>query len=103
MNDKKRYGEELPPDIKKMLEAKNNSKKVIYEIEMEEKPKKPLEFVIEKTTEYEDTDYKIVYHYDKGHTEEMALPFLPTGLIVGRHYHIDDIYGNTVIDDREGL
>lgn len=60
---------------------------------------KPLEFKIEKDFE----DYYMKFYYNDGTTFLIGIEELPDGLIVGRHYHIDDMYGNTVIDDRKGL
>ena len=70
---------------------------------------KPLEFKIEK----EEVDnietneviacYRYIYFYADGTTKEYITGIIPDGLVLGRHYHIDDMYGNTVIDDRKGL
>ena len=86
-------------DLKKELE----STKVVYEKEMEEKPKKPLEFKIVENKAPIKKKYAMIFFYDKGITDEIYFDFIPSGLVLNRHYHIDDMYGNTVIDDREGL
>lgn len=92
-------------DLKKELE----STKVVYEKEMEEKPKKPLEFKIIKDEVFDvEMDrvynhYKYIYFYADGTIKEYTTDKIPDGLVLGRHYHIDDMYGYSVIDDREGL
>ncbi len=131
MDDKKRYGEELPPEIRKMLEDKYNSKKieinskdyngledykkeleygkVIYEKEMEEKTKKPLEFKIvkEEVDNIETNEviacYRYIYFYADGTTKEYITGIIPDGLELNKHYSIVDIYGYKVVDDRKGL
>ena len=60
---------------------------------------KPLEFVIEKDFE----DYYMRFYYEDKTTFLIQIEELPDGLKVGRHYHIDDMYGYSIIDDREGL
>lgn len=71
---------------------------------------KPLEFKIEKEEVVDNIEtneiiacYKYIYFYADGTTKEYTTDKIPDGLVLGRHYHIDDMYGNTVIDDRKGL
>ena len=61
MNDKKRYGEELPPDIKKMLEDKNNSKK----IEINSKDYNGLEDYKKVLESEKDLEYRVNREYDE--------------------------------------
>lgn len=65
---------------------------------------KPLEFKIEETNTGEViTGYAIVFYYEDGTTESLALGDKPKGLDLNKHYGIMDTYGYTVIDDRKGL
>lgn len=67
---------------------------------------KPLEFKIEEKYDSvnEENFYAMVLFYEDGTTQEIYFyDDLPDGLVLGRHYHIDDMYGYSVIDDREGL
>lgn len=64
---------------------------------------KPLEFVI-------DDENKMRFFYADGSVQIIQLPTedgldegIPKGIVRHRHYHIDDMYGNAVIDDRKGL
>ena len=72
---------------------------------------KPLEFKITQFTDetietypFKICPFKITFYYENGTTSEINfIGSIPDGLVLGRHYHIDDMYGNTVINDREGL
>lgn len=61
---------------------------------------KPLEFKIE---ENEKGYYDIMFFYEDGNCITTTIIDLPTGLELGKHYSIADIYGYQVKDDREGL
>ena len=61
---------------------------------------KPLEFKIEQIN---DTEYGIVFYYENGKTNSIEISDIPKGLELNKHYHITDLYGYKVVDDREGL
>ena len=60
---------------------------------------KPLEFKIEE----KDNCYVIIFMYENGKTYTDSLTNIPNGLELNKHYHITDLYGYKVVDDREGL
>ena len=65
---------------------------------------KPLEFKIEETNTGEViTGFVMVFYYENGATEKIALGFKPMGLELNKHYFIGDLYGEPVVDDRKGL
>lgn len=61
--------------------------------------KKPLEFIITRENE----GITVTIFYSDNTKRVMAIPELPEGFILGRHYSITDLYGYVVIDDRKGL
>ena len=66
---------------------------------------KPLEFKIEEKTTSDKfvIGYAIVFYYEDGTTETIALADKPKGLELNKHYFIGDLYGEPVVDDRKGL
>lgn len=67
---------------------------------------KPLEFKIEE----KENMILITFFYEKGKSKSLILSNNSkdefeafTGLKVGNHYSIADIYGYQVVDDRKGL
>lgn len=63
---------------------------------------KPLEMIFEKNKDDEDCFQQTIF-YNDGSKETVYLHELPKYFVLGRHYNITDLYGNSVIDDRKGL
>lgn len=63
---------------------------------------KPLEMIFEEDEEDENCFQQIIF-YNDGSKEIVYLHELPKYFVLGRHYNITDLYGNSVIDDRKGL
>ena len=61
---------------------------------------KPLEFMFRRNGH---GILKMVVFYDNGKSDDFTIEAIPTGLELGKHYSIADIYGYKVKDDREGL